>query len=104
MCSVLKRVISSAILSLVLMLGLFIPLDNYSSGLKNSIYISSKSRLFNFYDDLQSCIWNILVKYPKKNTMSCILEFMIPGYLLVTSRTVKLHNCRKNVVEVKSKF
>jgi hypothetical protein len=41
MCSVLKRVISSAILSLVLMLGLFIPIDNYSSGLKNSIYISS---------------------------------------------------------------
>ena len=41
MCSVLKRVISSAILSLVLMLGLFIPIDNYSSGLKNSIYVSS---------------------------------------------------------------
>ena len=40
MCSVLKSVISTAILSLVLMLGLFIPFGNYSSGLKNSIYIS----------------------------------------------------------------
>jgi len=41
MCTVLQRVISSAILPLVLMLGLFIPFANYSGGLKNSIYISS---------------------------------------------------------------
>lgn len=41
MCTVLKRIISSAILLLGLMLGLFIPFGNYSSGLNNSIYISS---------------------------------------------------------------
>jgi len=27
--------------------------------------------------------------------MGCILEYVVAGYLLVTSKNVKLHNCRK---------